>query len=178
MTADEFLAIPPDGKRYELIDGEFITHSTPYVRHQAVLGNLFFRLGRYCNSDGVAEALLGPLDVVLSGDSVVEPDGMVIRKERWSIVGENYITGAPDIIVEIVSDETRKLDEFVKPKLYERLDVGEYWIVDPVIDVVKIYRRSGASFVRTVEISTESGGEITSPLLPGFALDVNLVFEA
>ena len=178
MTADEFLAIPPDGKRYELIDGKFITHSTPYVRHQAVLGNVLFRLGHYCYSNGVAEVLPGPLAVVLSSDSVVEPDGMVIRKERWSIVGESYITGAPDIIVEIVSDETRKLDEFVKPKLYERFDVGEYWIVDSVIDVVKIYRRSVASFIRAAEISTETGGEITSPILPGFALDVNLVFEA
>ena len=174
MTADEVLAIPPDGKRYELIDGEFITHSTPYVRHQAVLGNLLFRLGRYCDSNGVAEVLLGPLDVVLSDDSVVEPDGMVIRKERWSIVGENYIVGAPDIIVEIVSDETRKLDEFVKPKLYERLGVGEYWLVDPSIDLVKIYRRRGTAFVRADEISAE----ITSPLLPEFALDVKLVFEA
>jgi Uma2 family endonuclease len=177
MTADEFLAIPPDGKRYELIDGEFITHSTPYVRHQAVLGNVLFRLAHYCDGSGVAEVLPGPLDIVLSGDSVVEPDGMVIRKERRSIVGENYITGAPDIIVEILSDETRTLDELVKPKLYERLDVGEYWIVDPVIDVVKIYRRNGASFVRAAELSTENGGEITSPLLPGFALDVTLVFE-
>jgi Uma2 family endonuclease len=178
MTANEFLAIPPDGKRYELIDGEFITHSTPYVRHQAVLGNVLFRLGRYCDSNGLAEVLLGPLDVVLSNDSVVEPDGMVIRKERWSIVGENYITGAPDIIVEIVSDETRQLDEFVKLKLYERLGVSEYWIADPVIDVMKIYRRSGSSFVRAAEISTESGGEIASPILPGFALDVSLIFEA
>jgi len=178
VTADEFLAIPPDGKRYELIDGEFITHSTPYVRHQAVLGNLLFRLGHYCVSNGVAEVFPGPLDVVLSDDSVVEPDGMVIRKERWSIVGENYIVGAPNIIVEIVSDETRKLDEFVKRKLYERYGVDEYWIVDPVIEVVKIYRRDGTSFERAADISTETGGDIASPLLPDFALDVKLVFEA
>ena len=177
MTADEFLAIPPDGKRYELIDGEFITHSTPWVRHQVVLGNVMFGLGTYYRESRVAEPFLGPLDVVLSSDSVVEPDGLVIRHERASIVGVNYIVGPPDIIVEVVSEETRYRDEIVKPRLYERLGVEEYWVVDPDSSVVRIYRRVAEPLGRPLEINTETGGEITSPLLPGFALDVRAVFK-
>ena len=74
-------------------------------------------------------------------------------------------------------EELERLDEIVKRKLYERFGVDEYWIVDPAIDTVKIYRRIGGAFVRTAEISSETGGRITTPLLPGFTLDVAVIFD-
>lgn len=169
--ADEFLAIAPDGKRYELIDGEFIVHATPPVRHQSVLVNILSPLSMYCR-DHDAETFLGPLDVHLSDDSVVEPDGFVVCRERMSIVGDDYIHGVPNIIIEILSDETRRRDEVDKRDLYERVGVDEYWIVDPDHDIVTIYRRRGASFA-----PVETGGTITSPLLPRFALDINVIFD-
>lgn len=172
MTTEEFLEIPPDGKRYELINGAFIAHPSPPPRHQRVLRKVLSPLYDHCRTQGGADALLGPLDVVLSGDSVVEPDGLVVCDDRAHIVGEKYVVAAPNIIVEILSNETRQLDEVVKVELYERAGVEEYWLFDPGIDVVKIYRRVGESFVRT-----ETGGTITSPLLPGFTLDVNVVFD-
>lgn len=141
MMAAEFLAIPPDGKRYELIDGEFIVHTTPPVRHQCVLANIVSPLSTYCRGRD-AKTFPGPLDVHLSDDSVVEPDG------------------------------TRRRDEVDKRGLYERLAIDEYWIVDPDNDSVTIYRRTGSSFALT-----ETGGTITSPLLPGFALDINVIFD-
>jgi hypothetical protein len=95
-----------------------------------------------------------------------------------SIVTDKNIQGAPNLVVEVLSDSTRRRDEIVKRKLYERYGVDEYWIVDPTVETVKIYRRSGESFVRSAEISTETGGTITSPLLPGFALDINVIFDA
>jgi Uma2 family endonuclease len=177
MTAEQFLAIEPDGKRYELIDGELIAHGTPPIQHQVVLGNVLCALSSHCKT-GSAEVLLGPLDVWLSDDSVVEPDGLLICSDRASYIGESFIEGPPNVIVEVVSEETRQRDEHDKRKLYERYGVDEYWIVDPVIETIKIHRRNGATFVRVAELSTESGGAVTSPLLPGFALDVNVVFAA
>lgn len=177
MTYKDFAELPDDGKHYELIEGELILNPTPIPRHQRIAFKIALHLQLYFMEQGGGEAFIAPLDVVLADDVVLEPDVMVIRSERMSIVGETNIQGAPNIVVEVLSDRTRKRDEIVKRKLYERYGVDEYWIVDPVIDVVKIYRRSGASFVRAPEISTESGGEITSPLLPGFTLDVNVVFD-
>jgi Uma2 family endonuclease len=84
MDATEFLAIPPDGKRYELINGEFIVHSTPPIRHQFVLGNVLYPLHAFCKSSRVATVFLGPLDVHLSTDSVVEPDALVVCSDRTS----------------------------------------------------------------------------------------------
>jgi Uma2 family endonuclease len=178
LTYEDYLELPDDGKQYELIEGELVLNPTPITRHQRIVLKIAIHLQMYFDRQGGGEAFVAPLDVVLAEDVVLEPDVMVVLSERMSIVGEKNIQGAPNIVVEVLSEGTRKRDETIKRKLYERYGVDEYWIADPVIDVVKIYRRSGASFVRAAEISTESGGEITSPILPGFALDVSLVFEA
>jgi Uma2 family endonuclease len=86
------------------------------------------------------------------------------------------LQGPPNIAVEVLSDGSRRKDEVTKKRLYEQFGVDEYWIVDPEIERVKIYRRTGEVFERAIEINTDGGGAITSPLLSGFALDVNLVF--
>lgn len=177
MTYRDFAELPDDGKHYELIEGELILNPSPVTRHQQIIRRILVRLDMYFTEQGGGEAFIAPLDVVLAEDVVVEPDLMVVRSERMSIVRETNIQGAPNIVVEVLSDGTRKRDEIVKRKLYERYGVDEYWIVDPVVEVVKIYRRDGAVFVRAAEISTETGGDITSPLLPAFALDANVVFD-
>lgn len=177
MTYKDFAELPDDGKHYELIEGELILNPSPVTRHQQIVLRIAVRLDTYFIEHGGGEVFIAPLDIVLADDVVLEPDLMVVRGDRKSIVGEKNIQGAPNIVVEVLSDGTRRKDEILKRKLYERYGVDEYWIVDPVIDVVKVYRHDGASFVRAVEISAESGGEITSPLLPGFTLDVNFVFD-
>lgn len=176
LTYEDYLELPDDGKRYELIEGELVLNPTPVTRHQWIVGNIYHAIRNYLDDHDIGKAFMAPLDVVFADDVVLEPDVMVILRERISIIGEKNIQGAPNLVVEVLSDGTRKRDETIKRKLYERFGVDEYWIVDPVIEVVKVYRRSGESFVRAAEMGTESGGEITSPLLPGFALDVNLVF--
>lgn len=178
LTYEDYLELPDDGRHYELIEGELVLNPTPITRHQWIAGNIYHAIRNYFDDHAIGKVFMAPLDVVLADDVVLQPDVMVILRERFLIIGEKNIQGAPNIAVEVLSDGTRKRDETVKRKLYERFGVDEYWIADPVIDVVKIYRRSVASFIRAAEISTETGGEITSPILPGFALDVNLVFEA
>jgi Uma2 family endonuclease len=177
LTYEDYLELPDDGKQYELIEGELILNPAPIPRHQWIALNIAGELRNYHRQQGGGRALVAPIDVVLAEDVVLQPDVIFIRTERLSIVGEKNIHGAPNIVVEVLSDSTRRRDEIVKRKLYERFGVDEYWIVDPTIESVKIYRRSGEAFVRTLEISTETGGTITSPLLPGFALDVNVVFD-
>lgn len=76
----------------------------------------------------------------------------------------------------MLSPSTRRVDEVRKRKLYDRFGVDEYWIVDPELELVKIYRRTTVAFERVAEIETEEGGIITTPLLPGFTLDVRKLF--
>ena len=96
---------------------------------------------------------------------------------RASIVTEDNIQGAPDLVIEILSPSTRRTDEIVKRKLYERFAVPEYWIVDPELEIVKVYRFEGGRYVRAAELSLESSDALETPLLPGFRLPLADVFE-
>ena len=153
ITYKELAELPEDGKLYELIEGELILNPTPVTRHQRIAFNIAWDLKAYFKEHGGGEAFITPYDVVLAEDVVLQPDVLVVRNERMSIVGEKNIQGAPNIVVEVLSDSTRRRDLNVKRKLYERYGVDEYWIADPAVDVVTIYRRSGDAFVRVPDIS-------------------------
>jgi Uma2 family endonuclease len=86
------------------------------------------------------------------------------------------VTGAPDLVIEIGSPGTRRLDETIKRRVYERSNVVEYWVVDPDIDVIRVYRRSGDRFERAVELSAEVGDLLTTALLPGLTIPLADVF--
>jgi Uma2 family endonuclease len=79
--------------------------------------------------------------------------------------------------VEIASKGTRNRDETIKRRLYERVGVSEYWVVDPAIDVIRIYRREEDRFGRPLELSREADAVLTTPLLPGLELPLRRVFR-
>ena len=177
LTYEDYLKLPDDGKRYEIINGELYVSPAPGLRHQRIFRRIFTALSNYFDAHGGGELFAAPTDVVLSKENVVQPDILVIKSDRAGIAsGERNVAGAPNLVIEVLSPSTHRVDEVQKRKLYERAGVDEYWIADPERKLVTIYRRSGDAFTRVAEISTETGGAITSPLLPGFALDVNDVF--
>jgi Uma2 family endonuclease len=114
---------------------------------------------------------------MFSDEDVVQPDVLFVSSAKAGIVTEDNIKGAPDLVVEIVSDATRKKDEVTKRKLYERFGVTEYWIVDPELETVKVFRLSGQQYVRAAELSTEAHDTLTTPLLPEFNLPLSDLFE-
>jgi Uma2 family endonuclease len=81
-------------------------------------------------------------------------------------------------VIEIGSPGTRKRDETVKRRLYERTGVSEYWVVDPEIDTIRVYRREADGFARVVERSAEAGDVLTTPLLPGLEIPLSRVFKS
>jgi Uma2 family endonuclease len=178
LTYDDLLALPADGNRYEIIDGELYVNPAPATQHQRISRILLVRIGHYLELHGGGEVFGAPLDVVFANESVVQPDILVIKADRASIIGEKNVHGAPNLCIEVLSPSTRGVDEIEKRKLYERGGVDEYWIVDPEGELVKIYRRSGGAFEPVAEISTETGGTITTPLLPHFAIEIGDVFKA
>ena len=84
----------------------------------------------------------------LDHENVLQPDILFISKERRSIIGEKNIQGAPDLVIEILSEATAYRDLVKKKKLYERFGVKEYWIVDPQEKTIEIYAPEGKAFVR------------------------------
>jgi Uma2 family endonuclease len=141
LTYDDFVLFPDDGQRHELIDGEHYVTPSPNLKHQKILGNLHLAIGGWLESHRIGQAYLSPFDVVFSRFDVVEPDLLYLSNERASaVLTEANVQGAPELVVKIGSPSTRKRDETIKRRLYERGAVSEYWIVDPEVDVVRVYR--------------------------------------
>jgi Uma2 family endonuclease len=187
LTYEDFVLFPEDGKRHEIVDGEHCVTPSPNTRHQQISGNIFGLLWVYLRAHAAGRVFQAPYDVVLSPVDVIEPDVIYVSNERASIVTPANIQGSPDLVVEITSPSTRARDETMKRRLYERSDVLEYWVVDPEIDVVRVYRRAGDDagtrpagrpFDRPQELSREAGDELTSPLLPDVSLPLDEIFRA
>ena len=180
LTYDDFVLFPEDGKRHEIIDGEHYVTPSPNLRHQRLVGRLFLSIGNYLVAHpGAGQLFLAPLDVVLSDHDVVEPDLLFIASDQAGIMTEKNIQGAPALVVEVLSKSTRKRDAQTKRRLFERTGVREYWLVDPELDTVQIFRPSADKRLsRVEELSAEDGGTLTTPLLPGCAIDIRELFRA
>ena len=176
FTYEDFVNFPNDGKRHEIIDGEHRVTPSPTVQHQRVATNLTGRLWAYLDHRPIGEVFAAPCDVVFSDLDIVEPDLLYISRERAGILTEQHVRGAPDLVVEILSPGTRKTDEVTKRKLYDRFGVQEYWVVDPELDAIKVYRRVDRSFARVAELTAEASDAITTPLLPDFAVPLTDLF--
>ena len=118
-----------------------------------------------------------PFDVVLSDEDVVQPDLVFVSQRAVHDRQDRGAVGAPDLVIEILSESTRKTDETVKRKLYEWAGVLEYWVVDPVLETVKVYRLAGGVYERVAELSVEAGDRLETPLLPGLTIALAQIFE-
>jgi len=177
LTYEDYLHLPEDGKRHELIEGDHYVTPSPTPRHQLVLARLGGILYAYLREHPLGNIYPAPLDVVLSDTDVVQPDLLFLAGGRQDLVTESNLRGAPDLVVEVLSESTRRTDEITKRHLYERHGVGEYWVIDPVLETVKVYRLAEEGFRREAELSTEAGDRLTTPLLPGLSVSLDEIFR-
>jgi len=174
LTYDDFLLFPDDGKRHEIIDGEHYVTASPNTRHQVLVGRLYFEIELYLRQNpGVGRVFVAPFDVIFTRWDVVEPDLLFIAGDQADILTEKNVQGAPALVIEILSPGTRKTDEQIKRRLFEREAVREYWLVDPELDLVTVFRRkSDGSFPRDAELAREAHDVLTTPLMPGLAINL------
>ena len=177
LTYEDYLQFPDDGKRHEIIEGDHYMTPAPRTKHQRISRRLLVALSGFAASRRLGEVFAAPFDVVLSDENVVQPDLLFVSAARAAVVTEDNIQGAPDLIVEILSESSRKKDEVTKRKLYERFGVQEYWIVDPELEIVKIFKLTQHGYGRASELSKETNDVLTTEFLPGFACAVSEIFE-
>jgi Uma2 family endonuclease len=178
LTYDDFVLLPDDGKRHEIIDGEHYVTPSPNTRHQQISGSLFGLIWTYLETRPIGRVFHAPYDVVFTDFDVVEPDLIYLSNQRAAeVVTPKHVQGAPELVVEISSPGTRQRDETLKRRLYERAGVSEFWIVDPVVDVVRIYRREGQRFGRAFELSREEDDVLTTPLMSGLEMPLARIFR-
>jgi Uma2 family endonuclease len=141
-TYEDYIKISDD-KRYELINGELIMTPLPVPKHQRVSRKIEFILEKFVSGNNLGEVFYAPCDVYLDNENVVQPDILFISKDRLDIIGEKNIQGAPDLVVEIISENSVYRDMVQKKKLYAKFNVKEYWIVIPEEKEVEVYILEG-----------------------------------
>ncbi|QDV91608.1 hypothetical protein RAS2_27120 [Phycisphaerae bacterium RAS2] len=176
LSVDEFLELPDDGCKYELLDGVVFMSPRPTPAHQKTAMGILLQLGNYLQQNPVGEAFF-EVDVHLGakdggGELVYVPDILFIRAERVKAM-RDLITGAPDLVVEVVSRGSRRMDTITKRDDYEHFGVGEYWIVDPARELITFLRLVDGKLVEV----TPTGDTFTSTAVPGFTLNVAAVRE-
>lgn len=130
-TYADYCRIPADGKRHEIVDGRHFVNPAPSPRHQIVSGDLYTLLRASIQDPGRGRVLYAPLDVHLGRGSIVQPDLVAVRRQNLTILGDKKVTGAPDLLVEVLSPSNRAYDRSTKRARYERAGVREFWLVDP-----------------------------------------------
>jgi Uma2 family endonuclease len=178
LTYDDLEHFPDDRKRREIIDGELYVTPSPSLRHQVLVGRLYVAIANHlAGRPEIGRVFLSPLDVVLSPHDVVEPDVLFVGSDQLEVLTLKNVQGPPALVVEVLSPGTRKTDEQVKRRLFARVGVREYWLVDPELDLIKVSRRGDdGSFRRVSELTAEDRDTLTSPMLPGFALALTEFF--
>ena len=169
LTYDDYLLYLDDGLRRELIDGEIYVTPSPLVRHQVIVGRLYWEIEQHLRAHGGGRVLLAPCDVVLSDHNVVEPDLLFVSSDDAGIITERNIQGPPTLVIEVLSDPAR--DRRLKRDLYASFSVPEYWIVDP--DAQRVEEYSLAEGIYPKPSILETGDKLTTDSLPGLVIEVS-----
>jgi Uma2 family endonuclease len=170
----EDYAKTPDDVRYQLIGGELILSPSPTFYHQRISAAIFAELRGWAVSNRSGEVVCAPMDVYFTETDTVQPDILFISTERMHIVEDRYVRGAPDLVVEILSPSTLRLDLGAKMELYAQHGVPHYWIADPDTRTARMLRLEAGAYVEAASFTEND--ILTSDAFPGLRVDLREVF--
>jgi Uma2 family endonuclease len=171
LTYEDYCALPDDGKRYEIIEGELYVTPSPSRTHQEFAGNLLVVLKPFVSAHRLGVVYIAPFDVILEEISVVVPDLLFVVQDRVGIVTERGVRGAPDLIVEILSPGTARRDRVEKAKLYARHGVGHYWLADSGARILEVYELTEGQYRRSAGLADDDS--FSPSLFPGLSIPLS-----
>ena len=174
LTYQDYLQMPDDRNRREILSGDLYVTPAPTPIHQRAVVNLITLLQGYLARHKVGKLYASPVDVVLSQVDVVQPDLVFVSNDRLHLVTEMSIQGAPDLVVEILSPSTARLDRGRKMDAYARFGVREYWIADTDARTLEIYRLKGQNLRLT---STSEATALSSAVFPDLTFDLQSLWD-
>ena len=177
MTGADYLAITPPshrGRRFQLIEGDLIEMAGPSEPHQVFTGQLYIRLTLQAEQLGIGETRISPYDVAVDAANTFQPDLLFVSNARRHIFDGHGITGAPDVVVEVLSESTRRRDLTVKMPVYARCGVQEMWVADLDALTVSKYAGDGARLVLAAVYRADE--TLYSDAMPGVAIELGPIF--
>lgn len=175
MTAAEFFGLPEGPPFFQLIDGDLYMSPSPRRYHQKLALRLGHILQTYLDAHPIGELYLAPSDVVFTADTILNPDLYFVTTQREGILTEQGAEGAPDLVIEILSPSTAKLDLGRKREIYAASGVQEMWAVSPRTATIDVYRFA-ENPAEPVAVLDE-GDALSSPLFPGFSASLAAIFR-
>lgn len=174
-TYTDWENLPDDGNRYEIIEGVLYVTTAPSNFHQWIISRLFIYLGLPAEQRGLAYWLAAPIGVAMPDCDPVQPDFLIVLKERAGIIRDRRIYGVPDLIVEVISPGSAAYDEGVKLEAYARAGVPEYGVIDPATRKLRLYTLDvPGQFTAPREFG--EGDSLSFACLPEIMLNVSELF--
>lgn len=133
----EYARLPDDGNRYEVIDGEVCVTPAPSIPHQRVAARLFVLLYDHAHRHGLGE-VLWDVDVLFVAGQFLRPDMVYVPPDAK--LSDRGVESAPDLVVEVLSPHSERIDRVKKPPRYREFGVPEYWVVDPETRSIEVHR--------------------------------------
>lgn len=176
LTYDDYVALtPPDSGNYELHNGKIIYMASPTPRHQDVAMNLSSRMHIHASSNNLGKVYQAPLDTKFDEINTFQPDILFISKKHLSIIGKKKIEGAPDLVVEILSESNKPKEMSYKKYIYESYLVKEYWLINLEKSTVTVYQNIEGELLPLGIYSNNDF--IESKILDGFKISVKTIME-
>jgi len=177
MTAEEFLALPEQLPRAQLIDGELIVVNTPAARHNRIIFWLVHSYMSFANRRAGLGELAADASVLLDERNVYVPDLYWVPDDRRLDDTEGLFTAPPPLVVEVRSPSTWRYDVGTKLRHYEAAGVAEAWLIDGEAGVVHLHRRSTPEAPGfDVRRELTAADTLTTPLVPGWEIDLGDLF--
>jgi Uma2 family endonuclease len=172
---EDFLRLPDDGRRYEIIEGVLYGANAPNADHQFVVTEASRQIGNFVIERKLGRILVAPFEVHLAERSrPVQPDLLFVRAERWPTGPVAFFSGAPELIVEVVSPSSIRTDRVVKFTAYESAGVLEYWIANPTTRTVEVYTLSNGEYALLGEYTGDE--RLQSLVLAGIDMITSTLF--
>ncbi len=166
----------PENAPYQLINYQLIYMPSPFNTHQEVSGEIYFLIKTYLKNLKLGGKLFyAPADVHFDEGNVYQPDIFFVSEERKSIVTDKYTYGAPDLVIEILSESTQHQDYEEKMKVYGKYSVVEYWIVDVEKASIEVYYNENGE-MKLVQ-KAEKGAQIQCKVIKGLVVDTSTIFS-
>ena len=172
--ADYARLTPPDSGNYELHNGKIIFMPTPTGYHQQISMRLSIKMGSYILQKQLGQLLAAPMDTIFSEHDTFQPDLLFVAQERAHII-KKQVEGAPDLIIEIVSQDNSKNEISYRRYIYESSGVREYWLVHPEKLTVTQYENIENELVRLNVLNIDD--LLQSKIVEGFEIKVREIFE-
>ena len=175
LTFDDYARLtPPDSGNYELHNGKIIHMPSPLFPHQKLLRRLMRLLSNFTDDNQLGELLCAPMDVIFNENDTMQPDILFVSNERSAII-DRQIKGAPDFIVEILSDGNTTKEMSYKKHIFETHGVREYWLINLKKQTITQYENIEDEFVIRNKIQRD--GSLSSLVIEGFTLKASDIFE-